>query len=75
VGTVPVSWSTFWVRPADTEATPATLAVSVTAASGKAISVDDRKKSWVKLVPAGPSLERSVKTLEFRATSSWVAAL
>src|SRR5207237_1465770 len=36
-----------------------------TAASGKLRSVADKKKSWVNLLPAFPSFERSVTTLEF----------
>src|SRR5437588_7332312 len=73
VGTVPVWCSTSWVSPAVAEATPGTFTVCVRASAGKLSSVEDRKKSWVNLVPAGPSFERSVVTLLFSASSAFAS--
>src|SRR6266481_8238362 len=73
VGTVPVWCSTSWVSPAVAEATPGTLTVAVRASEGKLSSVEERKKSWVNLVPAGPSFERSVVTLLFSASSAFAS--
>src|SRR6266550_4179038 len=74
VGTVPVWCSTSWVSPAVAEATPGTFTVAVRASAGKLSSVEERKKSWVNVVPAGPSFERSVVTLLFSASNA-VASL
>ena len=73
VGTVPVWCSTSWVSPAVAEATPGTFTVAVSASAGKLSSVEERKKSWVNLVPAGPSFERSVVTLLFSASSAFAS--
>src|SRR5712672_2902712 len=73
VGTVPVWCSTSWVSPAVAEATPGTVTVAARASAGKLSSVEERKKSWVNLVPAGPSFERSVVTLLSSASNAFAS--
>ena len=70
LGTVPDSCSASSDSAPTAPVTPFTLATSATACAGKVISVPGTKKSCVNLVPAGPSLARSVMTDEFAAASA-----
>jgi hypothetical protein len=70
LGTVPVWWEASCTRPPVAPATPGTLAISATASAGKLTSVAERKKSRVNWSPGFPSLERSVTTFWFSASSA-----